>query len=127
MHGSEVRGLLSPFLLLLIHERPGHGYDLIDRLSCLGVAGAEPGHVYKVLRHLEREHLVVSMWVTSHAGPARRRYELTPRGLAELETEMTRLAELDEVLGTCLARWENASAAPAGEPRNGQARCRGAQ
>ena len=33
MHGSEVRGLLHPFLLLLIFERPGHGYDLIERLA----------------------------------------------------------------------------------------------
>ncbi|HWE13693.1 MAG TPA: helix-turn-helix transcriptional regulator [Solirubrobacteraceae bacterium] len=122
MYGSEVRGLLYPFLLLLIHERPGHGYDLIDRLPCLGVTGVEPGQVYKVLRNLERERLVVSFWVTSHAGPARRRYELTALGLTELKAWMIRLAQLHGTLGACLARWEKAPGFPANQTLNGQPR-----
>ncbi len=115
MYGSEIRGLLHPFLLLLIHERPGHGYDLIERLPCLGISDAEPGHVYKVLRGLERERLVASAWVTSPTGPARRRYELTAAGMTELETSMTRLAQLQRALETCLARWERACGSPDGQ------------
>lgn len=106
---GEVRGLLQPFLLLLIRECPGHGYDLIDRLERLGVADVEPGHVYRVLRALERERLVSSAWVTSNPGPARRHYELTARGEAELEACMTRLTQLDRVLEACLTRWTEVS------------------
>jgi PadR family transcriptional regulator PadR len=109
MYGNEARGLLYPFLLLLIFEHPGHGYDLIDRLGCLGVTGIEPGRVYRVLRNLEREHLVASGWITSGTGPARRRYEITPQGREELGTRMAQLAELDDVLGASLARWARAS------------------
>lgn len=108
MHGGEARGLLYPLLLLMIFERPGHGYDLSGRLGCLGITGVEPGHVYRVLRKLERDRMVVSGWVASGAGPARRRYEVTPSGRAELGEWMARLAELDRVLAASLARWARA-------------------
>ncbi|MFF5261513.1 PadR family transcriptional regulator [Actinomadura viridis] len=110
MYGSEARSLLHPFLLLLICERPGHGYELIDRLACLGVPDVEPGHAYRVLRNLERERLVVSTWVPSETGPARRRYELTREGLADLGSWMARLARLGEVLDACVTRWGKAAA-----------------
>ncbi|HYZ57209.1 MAG TPA: helix-turn-helix transcriptional regulator [Streptosporangiaceae bacterium] len=120
MYGSEVRSLLYPFLLLLIHERPDHGYDLIDRLPCLEVTGVEPGHVYKMLRNLERRRLVASAWVTSPAGPARRQYELTALGKTELTAWMTRLAQLHSALGACLARWEKGSGSPDGQTLDGK-------
>jgi poly-beta-hydroxybutyrate-responsive repressor len=119
MPGGVMRGLLDPFLLLLIYECPGHGYDLIERLGCLGMADVEPGHVYRVLRNLERERLLVSAWVASGAGPARRRYELTAGGLAELEAGMIRLTRLGHLLDACLTRWAKASG-PAGPSRNGR-------
>lgn len=108
MCGSEVRSMLQPFLLLLIHERPSHGYDLIERLAGMGVAGVDPGHAYRVLRGLERERLLRSSWVPSDAGPARRLYELTPEGLANLETRISSLAHFGSVLDSFLALW-NAS------------------
>jgi PadR family transcriptional regulator len=104
-----MRSLLPSLLLLLIYERPGHGYDLIERLSRLGITDVEPGHVYRILRSLEREDRVVSDWVTSSTGPARRRYQLTEGGLAELGACMSQLSQLDEVVGSCLARWADAS------------------
>ncbi|REE97782.1 PadR family transcriptional regulator [Thermomonospora umbrina] len=108
MEGSEVRGLLQPLLLLLIIERPGHGYDLIERLDRLGAGGVEPGQVYRVLRGLEREGLVVSSWIPPASGPARRRYEPTAEGFAALEARMARLARLGAVLDSCLTRWDEA-------------------
>ncbi|MEV4565075.1 helix-turn-helix transcriptional regulator [Nonomuraea sp. NPDC049419] len=109
MSGSDVRGLLSPFLLLLICERPGHGYDLIERLARLGASDAEPGQVYRALRSLERAGHLASDWVASEAGPARRRYELTTGGMAELQAWMRRLTEVRGLLETCLDRWTRIS------------------
>jgi poly-beta-hydroxybutyrate-responsive repressor len=111
MRGSEVRSLLHPFLLLLIFERPGHGYDLIDRLAGLGVPDVEPGHVYRTLRALERDQSVVSLWETAEPGPARRRYELTAKGRADLQSWTARLSHLDRVIDGCLTRWTRASQA----------------
>ncbi|GGV23161.1 helix-turn-helix transcriptional regulator [Actinomadura sp. LOL_016] len=120
MTGCEARSLLHPYLLLLIYERPGHGYDLIDRLSCLGVSDVEPGHAYRVLRGMERARLVVSTWVPSEAGPARRRYELTEKGVADLEAWGPKLAHLGEVITSFLARWNSAARAAAPAPGGGR-------
>jgi poly-beta-hydroxybutyrate-responsive repressor len=110
MHGSELRNLLHPLLLLLIFDRPGHGYDLIERLGGLGAADVEPGHVYRVLRGLERDHRsVTSTWETRGAGPARRRYELTAKGRADLEAWVERLTQLGAVIDACVARFAQAS------------------
>lgn len=109
MCGSEIRSMLQPFLLLLIYQRPGHGYDLIDRLADMGVADVEPGHAYRVLRSLERERLLTSSWVPSDAGPARRRYELTPKGLADLRRRMSSLARFGGVLDAFLILWRETS------------------
>ena len=117
MRGNEVRGLLHPFLLLLLRERSGHGYDLIDRLAGLGVPDVEPGHAYRVLRDMERRRLVASVWVAAGAGPARRRYELTAEGRAELEEWACRLAQLEQVIDGCLTRWANMERAVASRGR----------
>ena len=104
MHGRELRGLLHPFLLLLVLERPGHGYDLIDRLRGMGMPDVEPGHVYRVLRGLERDRSLVSVWETGGAGPARRCYQVTAKGRDDLRAWTVRLAQLDQVIDACLRR-----------------------
>lgn len=109
MEGNEIRSLLHPFLLLLIYERPGHGYDLIERLARMGVPHVEPGHAYRVLRSLERARLLRSAWEDSRTGPARRRYELTGEGMADLEAWVPRLAAFARVLDSCVERWSEAS------------------
>lgn len=105
MQGNEVRNLLHPFLLLLILERPAHGYDLIERLGGLGVPDVDPGHVYRTLRSLERSRLVASVWQTDGGGPARRAYQLTAAGHAELSAWTARLAQLDRVIDGWQHRW----------------------
>ena len=104
MRGRELHGLLRPFLLLLVRERPGHGYDLIERLHGMGLPDVEPGQVYRVLRGLERDRLLVSAWETAEAGPLRRRYELTAAGCADLRAWTARMAGLNELIGTYLRR-----------------------
>jgi len=69
-------------LLAMVGERPGHGYELCDRLGCVvsGTAGAsgaaETVAVYRALRAMERDGLVESRWDEPSAGPARRVYSL---------------------------------------------------
>ncbi len=74
------RNFVRSCLLLLTAEQPSHGYDLLDRLASLGVAGADAGGLYRTLRSMEQEGLVHSHWETSTAGPARRTYQLTDEG-----------------------------------------------
>lgn len=95
---SHPRVLLRPCLLLLLAERPGHGYDLVDRLRSLGFDWGGAGPLYQTLRRLEGAGVVVSSWDASEAGPARRTYQLTPQGWDTLRSSTTGLDRLSHLL-----------------------------
>jgi PadR family transcriptional regulator PadR len=81
----EPRKFLQPCLLLLLMERPDHGYELALRLRPMHDGEGDPGSVYRALRGLERHGLVRSEWSRSAAGPARRTYFITDAGVACLD------------------------------------------
>lgn len=79
--GPRMERFIQPCLLLLLSEKAGHGYELLENLTDFGFEkDLDPGMVYRNLRKLEKENAVVSNWDTGRAGPARRIYQLTPRG-----------------------------------------------
>jgi poly-beta-hydroxybutyrate-responsive repressor len=77
---SQPRMLLQPFLLLALQQWQSHGYELIGRMSAFGFDTLDRASVYRTLRQLEKDGLVVSGWDTSKDGPARRLYSLTDAG-----------------------------------------------
>lgn len=77
---SQPRMLLQPFLLLALQQWQSHGYELIGRMSAFGFEALDRASVYRTLRQLEKDGLVVSGWDTSKDGPARRLYSLTDAG-----------------------------------------------
>lgn len=77
--GRVVDRLVSPTLLLLLHQKNSHGYELIEKLEELGMT-PDASVVYRQLRHLEKERLLRSAWDTSGPGPAKRVYKLTADG-----------------------------------------------
>jgi poly-beta-hydroxybutyrate-responsive repressor len=100
--------LVQPLLLLLILDRPGHGYELTERLTRLGIVDVEPPRIYRILHELERRSLVASGWEASVRGPSRRCYQLTAAGRAELAGWVGRFTRLDGLLDTCLKMWAHA-------------------
>ena len=120
VQGGLPRNFLRPCLLVLIAEQPSHGYDLIERLGSLGVAGTDPGGLYRTLRSMEQEGLVSSQWETSSAGPARRTYWLTDEGLDWLHAWAGTLRENRRVLSLFLRRYEAALATPVGPARGAE-------
>ncbi|KOV60516.1 helix-turn-helix transcriptional regulator [Streptomyces sp. MMG1121] len=117
-HETERRMLLTPVLLLLLAERPGHGYELVQRLDPMGWPETESAHVYRVLRGLEACGSVVSRWDASDHGPARRVYTLTDQGAMELALWFVRLGELHGILHVFLERYVQLkdAAGPVGGP-----------
>jgi len=111
------RSFMRPCLLLLLRERPAHGYDLLERLRAFGFSASDPGGLYRALRKLEDEGLVHSAWESSESGPDRRIYELTRPGMEELHRHATGLAEARDALGTFLARYEEFVALRAAKAR----------
>lgn len=87
--------LLRAQLLHILDRNPGiHGYAAHKQLVALySPAGSDV--MYRALRALETEGLVVSKHVRSGHGPQRRAYEVTDAGraqLAELVAEIERTA-----------------------------------
>jgi DNA-binding PadR family transcriptional regulator len=79
------RGQLRFYLLLLINERPGHGYDLVERLRPFGYLRDDPAQTYRALHWLEGAGLVDPEWETAGPGPARRVFTITKLGRRTVE------------------------------------------
>src|SRR5919106_4170512 len=104
---ARVERFAEPALLLLLRERPMHGYELIEHLP--EVAGGETrvdvGNLYRLLRGLEEEGVVTSEWSAELPGPAKRTYELTAEGRRLLDRWAESLREAQGVLSSFLERY----------------------
>jgi PadR family transcriptional regulator PadR len=105
---ARVERLVEPALLLLLHERPRHGYDLLENIPALVGDSAEVdlGNLYRLLRGLEAEGLASSQWDVEAPGPARRIYTLTPAGARLLEAWATALRSTGAVITTFVDRFD---------------------
>ena len=103
----QVRGFMEPCLLLLLHIKPRHGYELARALSEFGMDRTDASLVYRMLRDMERAGLIESQWQTEVSfGPARRIYRLTRPGNAALGDWVAQLHETDQVLHHFLALYD---------------------
>jgi PadR family transcriptional regulator, regulatory protein PadR len=104
---ARVERFVEPSLLLLLRERPLHGYELLERLPELGVEGrVDIGNLYRLLRGLEQEGLVSSEWSDELPGPAKRTYELTDDGRRVLDTWAEALGRAQSTIAQFLKRYE---------------------
>ena len=108
------KNFLPPCLLLLLRERPAHGYDLLERLRAFGFTREDPGGLYRALRALEEDGLVRSAWEHSESGPDRRIYQITRAGVEELHRRAQALDAGRETLNDFLSRYEEFVALPHG-------------
>ena len=96
---ARVERFGEPALLRLLAQGPTHGYELLERLPALvGEERVDVGNVYRALRALEEEGLVVSEWQAELPGPAKRTYTLTDEGRAVLAMWLDSLGELRDGL-----------------------------
>jgi PadR family transcriptional regulator, regulatory protein PadR len=104
---ARVERFVEPALLLLLRERPMHGYELIERLP--EVAGSETridvGNLYRILRKLEEDGIVTSEWSAELPGPAKRTYELTDAGRRLLDRWAEALRDAQDVISGFLDRY----------------------
>jgi DNA-binding PadR family transcriptional regulator len=80
------KGLLSFWVLLLLHERPSYVFEMGQQLSVIsqGSISADEKSLYRALRRFEAMGVVESDWQPSEVGPRRRYYSLTDLGGALL-------------------------------------------
>ncbi len=103
------RRFVLPAVLLLLSERPGHGYSLEKDLREFGVGKIDRPTVYRALADLEGDGLVESTADeprTPTSGQARRVYRITPRGERVLRVWMSIVKEEQDCLARVLRRYQ---------------------
>ena len=80
------KGLLTFWVLLLLHERPSYVFEMGEQLEELsrGSISVDEKSLYRALRRFEAMGVVQSTWQSSEVGPRRRYYTLTELGAALL-------------------------------------------
>lgn len=103
---ARVERFAEPAVLLLLRERPAHGYELLEQLPELTGERVDMGNLYRFLRVLERDGIVTSAWDDEAPGPSKRIYELTDEGRALLDQWASALEASQTRLASFLRRYE---------------------
>lgn len=77
---QEMRRGILVFAVLTQLDQPQYGYSLIETLSAQGME-VEQNTLYPLLRRLEKQGLLQSLWQIEENRP-RRYYQISPAGLA---------------------------------------------
>ena len=82
------RGWIQFLLLRVLHERPMHGYQLIESMEIRGYVQSgrfETGSIYTILNRMEKRGLLSSVKSAGETGRVRRVYSLTEVGETALK------------------------------------------
>jgi PadR family transcriptional regulator PadR len=83
--GWSPRDILIPYVLLAVSLQRAHGYLIEEYLRSAGFFSLEMSTLYRTLRQLEKDGLLLSNWEPGPTGPARRVYSLTNVGRGWLD------------------------------------------
>ncbi len=111
--GWSFRDFLVPYILLALSMQRAHGYFIEQYLRGLGLMRVEMSTLYRTLRQLERDGLVLSTWEPGPDGPARRVYSLTDAGRWWLDSSAAAL----EGYRALIDRFFGSYPGPATQPR----------
>jgi len=108
------RGWTQFLFLRLIHEKPMHGYQIMEELNTRGFLTKdrlEAGSVYTILRRMEHHGLITSKWEEKTDGVDRRVYTVTPEGTEilrdGLKIMLKRKALLDDLASYYKQRFQS--------------------
>ena len=108
---ARIERFVEPAILLVIKNRPSHGYEiqellceLVDDESCLDL-----GNLYRILRSLETDGVVTSAWQDGLSGPHRRKYEITDSGVLLLDSWVEALKKNCEIVSSFLHLYERSA------------------
>jgi PadR family transcriptional regulator PadR len=102
---ARVERFAEPAVLLLLRERPVHGYELLEQLPELTGERVDMGNLYRFLRLLEAEGIVRSEWDDDAPGPSKRVYELTGEGRVLIDEWAGALRDAQERIDGFLTRY----------------------
>jgi DNA-binding PadR family transcriptional regulator len=105
---QKMQGFMEVCLLVLLYKESGHGYGLIEQLHHFGFTeeNINISTLYKTLRRMEEDKLVVSSWEQGDQGPQKRVYYITDSGKHELENWVVFLKLRKERISKLINRYE---------------------
>lgn len=92
--GYNLDKLLQPSILIILAEQNMHGYMIIQELERRNIFEEEKADntgVYRALKTLEDRDMVRFEWIIDEAGPAKKNYMITDKGLECLENWISTL------------------------------------
>lgn len=96
----------EPAVLLLLRDKPAHGYELVEQLpELMPGERADMGNLYRILRSLEREGLVSSTWDDEAPGPTKRVYTLTDSGRHVLDLWVNAFTKVEQQIANFTKRY----------------------
>ena len=87
------RASLPMLILSVLAVAPRHGYGISQALVSAGLQPLKGAQLYPALVRLEDEGAITAQWEQSESGPARKVYELTTAGRAQLKELRAEWAE----------------------------------
>ena len=109
-------------MLLLLAERPRHGYALTNAIADLGLGDMDRPRIYRALAELEVNGLVKVWDESSNSGHVRRVYSVTDLGHASLSAAVVMVARERAALDDFLQRYGRiAATSPNGDTRRSSA------
>jgi len=104
---ARISRFLIPALLLILSEKPSHGYELTEKYTDFGFteAGSDPGAVYRTLNLLGSDGFIKSKWKTDEPGPAKKIYSITDEGSELLSSWAKEIKERKKTFEFFLKRY----------------------
>jgi len=99
------RQFLHSAMLLLLAEKPRHGYALTNAIADLGLGDMDRPRIYRALAELEVNGLVKVWDESSNSGHVRRVYSVTDLGHQSLSTAAVMVAHERGALDNFLQRY----------------------
>lgn len=96
-------------LLCLLKEEKSYGYNLMEKLSHFGFneETINISIIYRNLRNMESDNLVISSWAESDQGPNKRMYSITPKGYEALENWIYLLKDRKSRITSIIDKYES--------------------
>jgi len=95
---GNVERFIEPCILLLLSQKPSHGYGLMEDLEHKCGEKVDIGNLYRTLRRMEMDGWVKSDWSKNESGPDRRTYTITQDGLDFLKSAVSSLVRTEETI-----------------------------
>lgn len=94
------KGYLKLFVLMLLSQKPLHGYEIMDNVEELTLGFWRPtaGGVYPILKKMEKSSLVESEW-KKVGGKRRKVYSITPEGRTLVSKALEKQKIITDAIG----------------------------